>query len=264
MFNLTPLPKIFPHVFQFNNQGFDLSTLSVEATPFYSSSTTLSSSSTGTDTSRSSTATTVSSSSSTAPRLLRRKASKVFCTICNDHPDGFRGAHELERHMRRHDNVGKSEKEGMVKKFICRDPNAAGVQVNIQPIYPLSECEACRSQKQYDTCNKATTHLWFSHFRDRSAQGKARDYGRSRSSLIRELHAWFVEVSVGEDGNIRSQADGTNTNTEGFSLNMECDDDGDGEEEDDDVADFAIPAPPSSNHDPWTIALSFGWKSRRK
>ncbi|KAL6812786.1 hypothetical protein V8C40DRAFT_257178, partial [Trichoderma camerunense] len=123
----------------------------------------------------------------------RRKSSKFLCTICNDHPGGFRGPHELDRHMRRH------ESNKMTRKFICRDPTSLGIKPDIQAINSLSNCKSCLAQKQYDTVTGAISHLYFEHMIDPSNQGK-------RPST-KQLKDWCCEVQVDGNGRILAQAD---------------------------------------------------------
>jgi hypothetical protein len=58
---------------------------------------------------------------------------RMFCSYCQDHPEGFRGEHELQRHTNRaHSNRRKV--------WICVDSSPSGF---------LANCKACRSQKRY-------------------------------------------------------------------------------------------------------------------
>jgi hypothetical protein len=58
---------------------------------------------------------------------------KLSCAFCNDHPNGFRGEHELQRHTSRaHSTVRKA--------WICVDTSASGF---------LDNCKACRVGKKY-------------------------------------------------------------------------------------------------------------------
>jgi len=59
---------------------------------------------------------------------------KLFCRFCNDHPDGFRGDHELSRHVNRaHAKTRKS--------WMCKDLHGDGKF--------LENCKACRLGKRY-------------------------------------------------------------------------------------------------------------------
>ncbi|KAJ4859261.1 la domain-containing protein [Trichoderma breve] len=128
----------------------------------------------------------------------RRKSSKFLCTICNDHPGGFRGPHELDRHMRRHDS------NKMTRKFICRDPTSVGIKPDIQAINPLSKCKSCLTQEQYDTVAGAISHLYIEHMIDPSTRKSHAD--QSKRSLIEQLKVWCCEVQVDGNGRILAQA----------------------------------------------------------
>lgn len=74
--------------------------------------------------------------------LISRKAPyqrpqhpKLFCPYCNDHPDGFRGEHELQRHTNR------AHPSGIRKVWICEDLFGDGQF--------LANCKACRTKKRY-------------------------------------------------------------------------------------------------------------------
>ncbi|KKP05151.1 hypothetical protein THAR02_02746 [Trichoderma harzianum] len=131
----------------------------------------------------------------------RRKSSKLLCTICNDHPGGFRGPHELGRHMRQH------ESNNMTRKFICRDPTSVGIKPDIQAINPLSKCKSCLAQNQYDTIAGAISHLYIEHMIDPSTRKSHADQGKR--SLIEQLKYWCCEVQVDGNGQILAQAGDT-------------------------------------------------------
>jgi hypothetical protein len=59
---------------------------------------------------------------------------KLFCPCCNDHPEGFRGDHELQRHVNR---AHASRR----KVWVCVDASTDGKW--------LANCKACRTQKRY-------------------------------------------------------------------------------------------------------------------
>ena len=67
-------------------------------------------------------------------RHKRPTAPKLLCPHCNDHPDGFRGDHELQRHVSRaHSKVRKV--------WVCVDSSPDGKF--------LANCKACRTKKRY-------------------------------------------------------------------------------------------------------------------
>ena len=59
---------------------------------------------------------------------------KLFCKLCDDHPDGFHGDHELQRHMNRAHPTSR-------KVWVCEDLFGDGKF--------LENCKACRTRKQY-------------------------------------------------------------------------------------------------------------------
>lgn len=145
----------------------------------------------------------------------RHKSSKFLCTICNDHPGGFRGPHELDRHMRRHDS------NKMTKKFICRDPASVGIKPDVQAINPLSKCESCSAKKHYDTADGAIAHLYIAHMRDPSTGKSHAD--QSKRPLTEQLKDWCCEVQVDGNGRILAQAGDANALTESMTSSMQLD-----------------------------------------
>lgn len=125
----------------------------------------------------------------------RRKPVKVFCNQCNEHPDGFRGDHELRRHC-------QSKHEGIVKKFICRDPTAAGIPTNLKVVKPLADCKQCRAEKPYGAYYNAAAHLRRQHFKPRTSRSKGKSEEKRGGSgggdwpPMQELKAWFEERRV--------------------------------------------------------------------
>ncbi|KAH6975070.1 hypothetical protein BKA56DRAFT_82855 [Ilyonectria sp. MPI-CAGE-AT-0026] len=121
----------------------------------------------------------------------------VFCDQCQDHPEGFRGEHELRRHVyARHENC--------VKKFVCRDPVTVGLVSNVQPFVPLSECKVCMGGKKYGAYYNAAAHLRRSHFKPRKSHAKndnsnnerRRGKGGGDWPAMADLKVWLTEVIV--------------------------------------------------------------------
>ncbi|ESZ98120.1 hypothetical protein SBOR_1499 [Sclerotinia borealis F-4128] len=126
----------------------------------------------------------------------RPKHERVFCKLCDEHPDGFRGEHELRRHCDR-------QHKRMVKKWVCIEPPSG--QGREKPVLPLSKCKACATQKKkYGAYYNAAAHLRRAHFKPKSK-------GRNKSSKVEdsqkrggkaggdwppmsELKNWFKEV----------------------------------------------------------------------
>ncbi|KAK6223614.1 hypothetical protein QIS74_03558 [Colletotrichum tabaci] len=131
----------------------------------------------------------------------RPKHPKVFCDMCNEHPDGFRGDHELRRHI-------NAKHEGVVKKFVCRDPSTVGIQPGVQAINPLSKCKQCVARKQYGAYYNAAAHLRRTHFKPKTPRGKNKrgDDEEKRGGKgggdwppMNELKQWMEEVFVTAD-----------------------------------------------------------------
>ncbi|GKT46586.1 uncharacterized protein ColSpa_06767 [Colletotrichum spaethianum] len=131
----------------------------------------------------------------------RPKHPKVFCDMCSEHPDGFRGDHELRRHI-------NAKHEGIVKKFVCRDPSTVGIQSGVQAINPLSKCKQCVARKQYGAYYNAAAHLRRTHFKPKTPRGKNKrgDDEEKRGGKgggdwppMNELKQWMEEVFVTAD-----------------------------------------------------------------
>ncbi|KHN94239.1 key lime pathogenicity protein [Metarhizium album ARSEF 1941] len=130
----------------------------------------------------------------------RPKGPKVFCRFCKDHPDGFRGDHELRRHL-------NAKHKGVVKKYVCRDPATVGLTSGVQALQPLSDCKACSSGKKYGAYYNAAAHLRRTHFKPKAPRGKNKKPNDEKRGgkgggdwpAMSELKLWFKEVLVSRD-----------------------------------------------------------------
>ncbi len=117
----------------------------------------------------------------------RRKRGRVECTQCNDHPEGFRGEHELRRHVERAHNTQRTY-------WVC---------VDISPDKNfLSPCKPCRSRKRYGAYYNAAAHLRRVHFNPRPKarnaklppEGKGGGEGKGDTPSLETLKMWMTEV----------------------------------------------------------------------
>lgn len=72
-----------------------------------------------------------------AQNYKRPQHPKLYCSYCSDHPEGFRGDHELQRHVSRAHPMGHTR-----KVWVCIDASKDG-----KPF--LQNCKACRTEKKY-------------------------------------------------------------------------------------------------------------------
>lgn len=156
------------------------------------------------------------------PTYQRPKHERVFCRQCENHPDGFRGEHELRRHQDR-------EHKSLVKKWVCIEP--AG-RDHPKPELPLSKCKACGSQrKKYGAYYNAAAHLRRTHFKPKAKGGRKSskvDDGDKRGGKaggdwppMSELKYWMKEVEEPAEYPTQSQQDEIDLSDDEASENFD-------------------------------------------
>lgn len=66
------------------------------------------------------------------PSYQRPRRPEVMRTQCYEHPDGFRGEHELRRHV-------ATRHTAAVNRWVCVDPNTRGTETDYKPHTPVRQ-----------------------------------------------------------------------------------------------------------------------------
>ncbi|KAK4545652.1 hypothetical protein LTR36_002605 [Oleoguttula mirabilis] len=129
---------------------------------------------------------------------VRPQHPKLYCTLCQEYPCGFRGEHELRRHYDRAHAESR-------KVWICVEPTTASKE-GWWPAKPLGICKQCKQQKHYNVYYNAAAHLRRAHFcprkRGRKARGEERESRAGKAGgdwpPIEWLKAngWLKEIEV--------------------------------------------------------------------
>lgn len=129
---------------------------------------------------------------------VRPQHPKLYCTLCEEYPAGFRGEHELRRHYDR----AHAETR---RVWICVEPMTTSKE-GWWPQKPLGICKQCKQQKHYNVYYNAAAHLRRAHFcprkRGRKARGEERESRAGKAGgdwpPIEWLKAngWLKEIEI--------------------------------------------------------------------
>ncbi|KAI1499665.1 hypothetical protein F5X99DRAFT_410852 [Biscogniauxia marginata] len=120
---------------------------------------------------------------------------RVFCSKCNEYPEGFRGEHELRRHT-------DAKHAALVKRWVCTEPQNLGPN-SLQPVVSLSKCKACVTQKRYGAYYNAAAHLRRAHFHPHRSGKASGDW-----PPMTILKDWMREVRQSIDVNENDSSSG--------------------------------------------------------
>lgn len=135
---------------------------------------------------------------------VRPSHPKAHCQYCTERPEGFRGTHQLDRHVARAHPL-------RWKGYICIDYSPDENS--------LANCRDCRNQKAYSTWYNAAVHLRRAHFNShlRGREGKSDEKrrgigGGDRPSMDDLKQHWIREVGL--DTNVAQPISPRNASTE--------------------------------------------------
>ncbi|KAI2635021.1 hypothetical protein GGS21DRAFT_490230 [Xylaria nigripes] len=136
----------------------------------------------------------------TSPTKLRTSYQRpplrrVYCSKCNEYPEGFRGEHELRRHT-------DAKHAAMVKRWVCAEPPNPSPMTPL-PVIPLSKCKACVTHKKYGAYYNAAAHLRRAHFHPHKSGKASGDW--PPMSMLKD---WMREVRQSIDTNENDTSSG--------------------------------------------------------
>ncbi|UNI24640.1 hypothetical protein JDV02_010373 [Purpureocillium takamizusanense] len=112
--------------------------------------------------------------------------------------------------------------QGIVKRYMCRDPATVGLSSSLRCENPLFNCSSCASKKRYTRWLSAGSHLASCHF-ERRGSGSSKEKSVSKETrgttnggsddmstdlqVVSELKLWVEEVYVSADGYVLEPID---------------------------------------------------------
>lgn len=146
------------------------------------------------------------------PTYQRPPLRRVYCTHCNDYPEGFRGEHELRRHTH-------ARHAALVRRWVCREPPRRHPSQPWTSV-PLNTCKSCMAQKSYGAYYNAAAHLRRAHFPPTRNGKSASDW--PSMSVLKE---WMQEVCVAPDSASEGRGKGKGRATaDGQLVDLDSDD----------------------------------------
>ncbi|TQV95955.1 C2H2 finger domain-containing protein [Cordyceps javanica] len=146
------------------------------------------------------------------PTYQRPPLRRVYCTHCNDYPEGFRGEHELRRHTH-------ARHAALVRRWVCREPPRRHPNQPWTSV-PLNTCKSCMAQKSYGAYYNAAAHLRRAHFPPTRNGKSASDW--PSMSVLKE---WMQEVCVAPDATSEGKGKGKGRATsDGQLVDLDSDD----------------------------------------
>lgn len=142
---------------------------------------------------------------------VRPTHDKIKCLQCDEHPEGFRGPHELQRHTERAHSVVR-------KAWVC-------VDISSDKKF-LASCKACRNKKRYNAYYNAVAHLRRIHFnpKQKGRKGKAKPEehrggkGGGDYPAIDIVKEWMQEIDEVVPENLRQYHDDDEVDIDNVEL----------------------------------------------
>lgn len=128
------------------------------------------------------------SPSRSKPWFQRTQLRRAYCPKCNENPEGFRGEHELRRHI-------DAKHASLIKRWVCSEPAHRSAS-SPQPTIPLQKCKACVGRKRYGAYYNAAAHLRRAHFNPHKGGKASGDW-----PSMHVLKDWMTEVRHVANGN---------------------------------------------------------------